>query len=294
MLNPSKHSLIITILTLAILLVGCASTDDTVTIAATDLINKTIENRIAASSIIAGGEMKIVDKSSKFSLSAKIEMVAEDPSSLRIKATKLADEIIAFDMLMQGERVAFFVPLRNVLYTGDVSNLSSGGINFSPKAIINRILRADKSLLNKRWKVIGKSKEGLFSSNLVLEELHKRNSPYVRIHVDGKKMVLNKVDHYNSKNKLFFIEEYSHFQEKMTGETTLSGKPIGSGEYFPMQFLLKWPDKGRYVKIILRRYRMDVDQAELEELWVIDNLDMDSVQQRSLKQVEVASDEEYN
>ena len=271
---------------------GCSVSSSTQSIAATDLINQTIENRIDIESIIAGGEMKIVDKPSKFSLSTKIEMIAEDPSSLRIKATKLADEIIAFDMLMQGERVAFYVPLRNVLYTGDVSNLRSGGINFSPKAIISRILHANRDLLNKRWRVIGTNKSGLMSENLVLEELHKRGQPYVKIHVDGMRRVLHKVEHYNNKGKLFFVETYSRFEQEMSGETTLAGRDIGTGKYFPMQFILDWPDKNRSVKINLRRYRSNINPDEIGEFWVIDDLDMDSVQQRRLSQVEVESDAE--
>ncbi len=284
-------SLLICILTLA--LTGCSATSGTISIAATDLINQTIENRIDVSSIIAGGEMKIVDKPSKFSLSTKIEMIAEDPYNLRIKATKLADEIVAFDMLMQGERVAFYVPLRNVLYTGDVSNLSSGGVNFSPKAIINRILHANRDLLNKRWRVLGRNSAGLMNENLVLEELHKNGAPFVKIYVDGMRRVLHKVEHFNKAGKLYFIEEYSKFEQEMTGDTTFAGREIGSGRYFPMQFVLDWPDKKRSVKITLRRYRSNVSQDELDELWVIDDLDMDSVQQRSLAQVDVEGDEAY-
>ena len=289
-----NNILVSTILFALILLTatGCSVSSGTQSIAATDLINQTIENRIDIDSIIAGGEMKIVDKPSKFSLSTKIEMIAEDPSSLRIKATKLADEIIAFDMLMQGERVAFYVPLRNVLYTGNVSNLRSGGINFSPKAIINRILHANRDLLNKRWKVMGTNKSGLMSENLVLEQMHKRGQPYVRIHVDGMRRVLHKVEHYNQRGKLFFVETYSRFKQEMSGETTFAGREIGTGKYFPMQFILDWPDKKRSVKINLRRYNSNIDQDEIAEFWVIDDLDMDSVQQRSLSQVEVESDAE--
>ncbi len=273
---------------------GCAATSNTVSIAATDLINNTVENRVDIDNIIAGGEMKIVDQPSDFSLSTKIEMIAEDPSSLRIKATKLADEIVAFDMLMQGEQVAFYVPLRNVLYTGNVANLQSGGVNFSPKAIINRILHANEDLLDKRWRVVGRDSAGLMNENLILEEMHTKGQEYVRVYVDGRRQVLHKVEHYTSNNQLYFVETYSKFEQLMTGETTLAGKEIGTGKYFPMQFTLDWPQKNRYVKITLRRYRSNVDNAETDELWVIDDLDMDSVQQRTLAQVDVDSDAQYD
>ncbi len=287
-----KYLFLALTLSACVFITGCSTTSDTVSIAATDLINQTIENRIDVNNIIAGGEMKIVDRPSKFSLSTQIEMIAEDPSSLRIKASKLADEIVAFDMLMQGEKVAFYVPLHNTLYTGNVSNLQSGGINFSPKAIINRILHANRDLLNKRWRVVGKSDAGLMNENLILEEMHKRGQPYVRLYVDGRRRVLHKVEHFNRDGKLFFVETYSRFEQEMTGEKTLAGKEIGSGRYFPMQFILDWPDKERSVKINLRRYRSNASAAEVEEFWVIDDLDMDSVQQRSLSQVEVESDNE--
>lgn len=287
-------TLSITSCLLLVLSTGCISTTDTVSIAATDLINQTIDNRIDVNSIIAGGEMKIVDKPSNFSLSTKIELIAEDPSSLRIKATKLADEIIAFDMLMQGERVAFYVPLRNVLYTGNVSNLRSGGVNFSPKAIINRILHANSDLANKRWRVLGKNKAGLMNENLIMEQMHKRGQGFVKIYVDGLRRVLHKVEHFDKKGKLYFVETYSKFKQEMTGETTAAGREIGTGKYFPMQFTLDWPDKNRYVKITLRRYKSNVSQEELDELWLIDDLDMDSVQQRTLSQVEVDSDADYD
>ncbi len=287
-------TLSITSCLLLMLATGCISTNDTVSIAATDLINQTIENRIDIDSIIAGGEMKIVDKPSKFSLSTKIELIAEDPSNLRIKATKLADEIIAFDMLMQGERVAFYVPLRNVLYTGNVANLRSGGVNFSPKAIINRILHANSDLANKRWRVLGKNQAGLMNENLILEQMHKKGQGFVKIYVDGLRRVLHKVEHFDRNGKLYFIETYSKFKQEMTGESTAAGREIGTGKYFPMQFTLDWPDKDRYVKITLRRYKSNINQEEIDELWLIDDLDMDSVQQRTLSQVEVDSDADYD
>lgn len=289
----SEFCLVVTALILTFL-AGCAQTGDIINTEATDLVNKAVENRANLDNLSGRGEMKIVDRGSDFSLSVKIEMVAQNPKNLRIRATKLAEAIVAFDMLMQGSNAAFFIPTRNTLYTGNIDNLKSGGVNFSPQAVIARILRSDRGLLDRKWKMIGKSNEGLFSSNLVLEQVHRPGQRFVRIHVDGKRGVLLKVLHYNSQGRLYFEEEYNGYHEIQSGNTTLSGKSIGTGSYFPTRFLLRWPAKDRYVKVTLRSYEFNQSQQVIEQFWTIDDLDMDSVVRKSLSQIQVQGDNGAN
>lgn len=271
-------------------LFGCVPPKESINIEATQLVNDMIKKRASLESIAARGEMDIKDRGSDFSLSIKIEMFAQHPQNLRIKASKLADAVIAFDMLMMGKDVAFYVPTQNSLYTGNISNLKSGGVNFSPEKIVARILRADRGLLDRRWKIIGQEKAGLFSKNLVLEQMHKPGESFVRIEVDGSKSHLKKVTHYTPKGKAFFVERYGYYKEFMTEQKTLSGKKIGSGVYFPTRFSLNWPAKGRSVKITLRDFEHNKSPEELEEIWVIDDLDMDTVKKKSIGKIKVDSD----
>lgn len=271
---------------------GCQPPQDkTGNVSAEELVRKSVEKRMDLQNLAGSGEMKIVDKGSDFSLSVKIEMVAKDPDHLRIRATKLADAIVAFDLLMQGRDVAFYVPTRNTLYTGNVENLQSGGVNFSPKAVINRILHADRGLLDRKWKILGTNKD-MFSANLVLEQIHTRGQPYVKIYVDGRREVLLKVEHFNEKGIIFFLEEYNGYKEMMTDKETLSGRKIGAGVFFPTRFLLSWPDKGRYVSVTLRNFEVDKQEKEIAEFWTIDDLDMDTVKKKNLAQVNVEGDKE--
>ncbi len=278
----------------SVFFIACQTPESVINQEATALVNDAIENRANLENMTGTGEMKIVDQGSDFSLSVKVDMVAQNPGNLRIRATKLADAIVAFDMLMQGSNAAFFIPTRNMLYTGNIDNLKSGGVNFSPHAVISRILRSDRGLLDRRWKMIGQSKEGLFSNNLVLEQIHSKGQQYVRIHIDGQRKVLLKVLHFNSQDKLYFEEEYNGYQEIKSGQTTLSGKSVGTGSFFPTRFLLRWPDKERYVKVTLRRYEYNQPQNVIEQFWTIDDLDMDSVVKKSLSQIQVESDAKAN
>lgn len=275
---------------LGVLLAGCEQPQTLPDGDATELVKKAVETRASLKNLIGRGEMKIVDKGHDFSLSIKIDLAAQTPDRLRIRATKLADAIVAFDMLMYGSQAAFYVPTRNTLYKGNADNLKQGGVNFSPREIIARILHSDHGLLDRQWKVLGKSKQGLFRQDLVLEQIHKRGQPYVKIHVDGRRAVLLKVMHYDAQGKLFFVEEYNGYKEIMTGQNTLSGNEIGSGVFLPSRFILDWPDKGRMVSVILRDYEFDVSEATIAESWTIDDLDPKTVKVKNLNQVDVESD----
>lgn len=274
----------------SLLLSGCPQPGSVVDLEATEVVNSAVKNRADLKSLTGRGEMRIADKGSDFSLSIKIEMVAQDPDHLRIRATKLADAIVAFDMLMQGVDVAFYVPTRNTLYMGNIENLQSGGVNFSPNAVIARMLRTDKGLLDRKWRIMGRDKDGLFSSNLVLEQVHGAGQDYVRLHVDGRNGLLMRVLHYDKSGKLFFEEDYNGYRQIMTGRHTPSGAEIGSGIYFPTRFRLSWPDKNRHVSVTLRDFEIDQTPEQLEKFWTIDDLNLDTVQRRNLDSIKVEGD----
>ena len=257
---------------------------------ATEMVKKAVETRASLKSLTGRGEMKIADRDSDFSLSVKIEMAVQDPDHLRIRATKLADAIVAFDMLMVGKRAAFYVPTRKTLYQGDADNLKQGGVNFAPREVIARILHADRGLMDRQWKVRNKGKDSVFGpGELQLEQIHRSGDEYAVITVDTRRIVLNKVQHYNTKNELFFQEEYNGYKEIMTGQTTPSGNKIGSGVFLPSKFILSWPNKGRLVSVTLRDYDYDQPEKALADSWTIDDLDPNA-RIKDLNKINVESD----
>lgn len=258
---------------------------------ATELVRKAVETRASLKNLVGRGEMKIVDRDSDFSLSVKIDMAVQDPDHLRIRATKLADAIVAFDMLMMGKSAAFFVPTRNTLYKGDADNLKQGGVNFAPREVIARILHADRGLMDRQWKVRNKGKDSVFGpGELLLEQIHKPGEPYVIIAVDTRRVLLNKVQHYNAKGELFFQEEYNGYKEIMTGQTTMSGNKIGAGIFLPSKFVLSWPNKGRLVSVTLRDYEYDQPEKNLLDTWTIEGIDPEKVRVKDLNKINVEGD----
>lgn len=276
---------------LCLTLTGCPQPETLPDGNATDLVRKAVETRANLKNLTGRGEMKIVDRDKDFSLSVKIEMAVQDPDRLRIRATKLADAIVAFDMLMVNKKAAFYVPTRKTLYQGDADNLKQGGVNFSPREIIARILHADRGLLDRQWKIQGKTRDSILKgTDLVLEQIHKKGEPYVIIRIDVRREVLSMVQHYNIQNELFFQEEYSGYKEIMSGKTTPSGNKIGSGIFLPSRFTLSWPNTGRLVSVTLRDYDYDQPESALADSWTLDDFDPKGVKIRSLNQVNVDSD----
>lgn len=248
---------------------------------ATKLVIDAVQNRANIDVLVASGEMKIFDRATDFSLSVQIEnMVAVHPDKLRMKTTKLAGNVEVFDVLMRDGKVAFFVPRHKTLYSGNISDLQSGGINFSPDVILSRLLRADEHLSRLQWQSVPvpKNSRGR-GAQIELEQTHKKGESYLRVTIDPPQKTILRVAYYNANNQEYLVEEYDNYQ------------PIANGKLFPTRFNLNWTDKNRYVKMNLKRHDVTRRLSEVAEAFEgIDNVDFNKVQRKALGQARIESD----
>jgi hypothetical protein len=249
------------------------------------LLTAALDSRRTASCIIAGGDMKIHDRDSDFSLGVQIEnLAAVYPDKMRMKTTKLAGAVAAFDLLMRDNKIAFYVPRQNTLYMGNVSDLQGGGINFSPELLLARLLRGSDKLREFDWTVTapdGKNRE------TVIEQAHPAGAKFLRVNLDTRREMptITKITYYTEQNTPYLVEEYGDYREFPT--------PLAPEKkmFFPTHFALIWPEHDRYVRMGLKNIQLNRRPEELAEAFSgIDDLDPDRVTRKELRQARIEGD----
>lgn len=245
----------------------------------TAFVRDAMEKRARLSSVrVASGEMRIVDRPNEFSLSTRIQLAAEDANDgrLRIHATKIGGQIVAFDMYMRGDNIAFLVPTQNRLYAGKVAELSNMGIDFSPGDLLHRIFGVDPSLQEARWREVTGERRGMVDRQILFEEEHIRGQPHRRIRVASGTGYIRAIEHVNAAGEVFLRETYGGYE-------TLAGTPT----VYPTLFEMEWPREERYVRVRLHDPQMNrpLDAAS----WSM-QIDPD-VRRLPLNQIEIEGDD---
>lgn len=215
----------------------------------TRFVREAMEQRARLSSVrVASGEMRITDRPNEFSLSTRIQLAAEEANEgrLRIHATKIGGSIVAFDMYMRGDNIAFLVPTQNRLYAGKVAELSNMGIDFSPGDLLHRIFGVDPALRDVRWREVKGERGGVIDRQIVFEEEHVRGQPHRRIRIAGGTKYIRAIEHVNAAGEVFLRESYGGY-ETLAGDRTV----------YPTLFDLEWPQENRQVRVRLHDPQMN-------------------------------------
>ncbi|GHS91505.1 hypothetical protein FACS1894139_13100 [Planctomycetales bacterium] len=242
-----------------------------------EMLAAAINARAAVETLVAKGDMRIQDRANKFSLGVQIDqMAAVYPDRLRLKTSKLAGTVEAFDILMRDNNIAFFVPRHHTLYVGTVGQLkqAQGGLNFSPEIMLDRLLHGSRPLLNYEWRTGSRD-----NKSLTLEQVHRPDSNYLRVTLDPRQKVILRVAYLNPAGGEYFVEEYDNYRAL-------------NGGLFPTRFALLWGDE-RFVRFNLKDVELGRSAAALGEAFAgIDNLDMERVKRQPLQDARVDGDEQ--
>ncbi len=241
----------VTALTLALALAGCGSSGRTTASvrpvdmnASPDIIvSNAVESRADLSSLSGQGVMRIVDTPNKFGLTVNADVVADASDRLRIRGDKLAGAIQAFDVVMLGEDIGFYVPTQKTLYHGKVDDLKYFSFRFDPEEVLRQMLRSDTSLLLKHWEVAAVP-AGDRSANIVLDEVVPPNRPRLRLEINRRTGMLVSVSQLDAYGNPVLVKSYGDYRGLDRGRQRDSAAPV-----FPYLMALSWPMDNRMMEL---------------------------------------------
>lgn len=239
--------------------VGRASDEDTATVQAA------LRSRATLRSMTGRGAMRIIDKPNKFRLTVNFDAWAESPQKLKINATKFGQSMQAFDALLYGEHVYFYIPREQLVFRGTLADITGEVVDpktgeviqqntrsglFDPSDLLNRLFGFDPTLLTKRWRKAGSEKRGLFSRRVEqYQEVVAQGQPYMMLEVHPMGVV-TRVQRYSAKGQLVFDLTYEKYTDL--------AMPSGNATKFPRLMQLDWPEEGLMVRVVVKEIQPNV------------------------------------
>jgi hypothetical protein len=212
------------------------------------LVRSAIESRTELSSIAGKGVMRIVDQPSKFGLTVNANVVADaSENRLRIKADKLAGSVQAFDVVMLGDDIGFYIPTQNTLYHGKVGDLQNFSFNFDPDEVMRQMMTADASLIRRKWRH-AKAGPGDPKTAIVLEEAGSRNRPYLRLALNPKNGTIYTITHMDASGEPVFVKKFDDYRD-LASNGKRGDKLSADDTSFPYLISFIWPKDKRSMEM---------------------------------------------
>ena len=222
------------------------------------LVSNAVESRASLSSLSGQGVMRIVDTPNKFGLTVNANVVADQSDRLRIRGDKLAGAIQAFDVVMLGQDIGFYVPTQKTLYHGKVEDLKYFAFRFDPDEVLRQMLRPDTSLLLKKWEVVEKNTRDR-SGNLILEEVASANRPRLQLAINQRTGMLSSISQLDPTGDPILVKTYGDYRGIERGK---KGSNSDSA-VFPYLMSLSWPKDRRMMELHFKA--VDGDAVVLDE-----------------------------
>lgn len=224
------------------------------------LVANAVESRASLSSLSGKGVMRIVDTPNRFGLTVNANVVADDTKRMRIRGDKLAGSIQAFDIVMLGEEIGFYVPMQKTLYYGKVNELQNLTFRFDPDEVLRQMLSPDASLLLKKWRYVPSESQGRGRpSEIILEEEVMGNRPKMQLALDARTGMILSVSHLDPSGRPFLVKNYGDYRSLDRGK----GKRGGDDFVFPYLMSLSWPRDQRSMELHFKA--VEGDAIVLEE-----------------------------
>ncbi|MCD7895662.1 MAG: hypothetical protein LUG50_03185 [Planctomycetaceae bacterium] len=208
------------------------------------LVQEAVETRTTLSSLAGKGVMRIVDQPTKFGLTVNADVVADDSSRLRIKADKLAGAIQAFDVVMLGDDIGFYVPTQKTLYHGKVNELQNFAFRFDPEEVLQQMLRPETYLLAKRWRYA----DDVNAKNVVvLDEDVAKGRPRLRVAISKRHGMITSIAQLDREGKPVFVKRFDDYRSLSRGRR---GENVTESEsVFPYLMAFSWPRERRSMEM---------------------------------------------
>lgn len=229
------------------------------------VVKNAVASRTALSSISGKGVMRIIDQPSKFGLTVNANVIADEQDRLRIRADKLAGAIQAFDVVMLGDDIGFYIPTQKTLYHGKVKDLQGFSFRFEPDEVLNQMLRPDTSLLARKWRYAdgapaakgrkGKGSAG-GSSSITLEEVVPEGRPYLRLVIDQRNGTIASVTQMNGRGEAIMIKRYEDYRN--LARSSRGGRVSDNESVFPYLISFNWPRDKRTMEMHFKQVQGNV------------------------------------
>ncbi len=205
-----------------------------------ELVRNAVESRTELSSIAGKGVMRIVDQPGKFGLTVNADVVADaEENRLRIRANKLAGAVQAFDVVMLGDDIGFYIPTQNTLYHGKVDDLRNFSFNFDPDEVMRQMMTADASLVGRKWRH-ARPGSGDPKSAIVLEEAGAKGRAHMRMALNPRNGMIYTVTHVDSSGEPVFVKKFDDYRDLAQS---------GGGNAFPYLISFIWPQDRRSMEM---------------------------------------------
>lgn len=207
------------------------------------MIRDAVQSRTALSSLAGKGVMRIVDQPSKFGLTVNANIVADEQDRLRIRADKLAGAIQAFDVVMLGDDIGFYIPTQKTLYQGKVKDLKGFSFSFAPDEVLQEMLRQETMLLSKKWRIA----EGGSKGSIILEEDGAPNRPRLQVALDQRNGTISSVTYLDARGQPTMVKRYGDYRSLARGRG--NSRVTDDGTVFPYLISFSWPRDKRSMEM---------------------------------------------
>ncbi len=226
---------------------------------AAELLEASLEQRAALTSLRAEAAMRILDPENDFTLRINTKILAQKPGRLRLRASKALGKVEVFDTVLIGNQIAFYVPRKRSLYEGTRADLAEADIHFDPGEILGHLLQPERALVLRAWRRRPAPEAGFFSGPppVVLEERRPAGQPRLRVLLDPETLDLVRVEQRNADGAVVFAKEYGRYEALEATGPKRSGTNAPSvvhalGRY-PFRMHLQWPESDRSVLVTFKR-----------------------------------------
>ena len=217
------------------------------------MVRNAVETRANLSSIAGKGVMRIVDKPNNFGLTVNADVVADKAERLRIRADKLAGAIQAFDVVMLGDDIGFYIPTQKTLYHGKVADLQNFSFRFDPDDVLQQMLRPETALLLKKWRMADPM-QGDPRGAVMLEEIAPPNRPHLRIAINQSSGMIVSISQMDHRGDPVMIKRFDDYRNLNRGRNT----PRGATEpVFPYLIAFSWPRDNRSMEMHFKQVEGD-------------------------------------
>lgn len=207
------------------------------------VVKNAVETRANLSSIAGKGVMRIVDRPNNFGLTVNADVVADEGDRLRIKADKLAGAIQAFDVVKLGDDIGFYVPTQKVLYHGKVEDLRYFTFRFDPDDVLRQMLRAETSLLLKRWRYI-QGGSGDSKNAILVEEAVPAGRPRLRVAINRSTGMIMSIAQLDAGGEPVLVKSFDDYRSLQRGRRGAPDEPV-----FPFLMTFSWPRDRRMMEM---------------------------------------------
>ncbi len=221
-------------------------------------VKNAVESRATLSSITGKGVMRIVDQPNKFGLTVNADLVADQSDRLRIRADKLAGAIQAFDVVMLGDDIGFYIPTQRTLYHGKVQDLNNFSFRFDPDEVLRQMLRPETSLLLKRWRYAVASRDDP-NGVVVGEEDVPDGRPRMRLAINQRTGMILTATQLDARGEPYLVRRYDDYRGIDRGRRDrAANEPV-----FPYLMSFSWPRERRSMEMQFKT--VDGDAVVVDE-----------------------------